>query len=67
MRKISRQKAEELFQIHQIVEKKIEQNQDELRLLFSLSNNHSLHVVYNLKNHRESYFVEAFPKTTFLP
>jgi hypothetical protein len=63
MRKISRRKAEELFQLSKVVEKKIEQNKQELRLLFSLSNSHSLHVVYNLKNHRETFFVDEFPKT----
>lgn len=64
MRKISRQKAEELFQLTKVVEKKIEQDRQELRLLFSLSNHHSLHVVYNLKNHRETFFIEDFPKTS---
>jgi hypothetical protein len=63
MRKISRRKAEELFQLTRVVEKKIEQDKQELRLLFSLSNRHSLHVVYNLKNHRQSFFVDDFPKT----
>jgi len=64
MRKISRQKAEELFQLTKVVEKKIEQDRQELRLLFSLSNRHSLHVVYNLKNHRETFFIEDFPKSS---
>jgi hypothetical protein len=63
MRKISRQKAEEFFQLAKVVEKKIEQNRQELRLLFSLSNRHSLHVVYNLKNHRETFFIDDFSKT----
>ncbi|NTV84437.1 MAG: hypothetical protein HGA23_09085 [Bacteroidales bacterium] len=64
MRKISRRKAEQLFQISRVVEKQIKQDREELRLLFSLSNHHSLHVVYNLKNHRETFFIDEFSKTS---
>ncbi|RQW08034.1 MAG: hypothetical protein EH225_00860, partial [Calditrichaeota bacterium] len=61
MHEISREQAEELFQISRILEKKIEQTSEELKLSFSLSNKNSLQIIYNLKNHHQTYFAKIPP------
>ncbi len=61
MRKITREQAEEIFQITNVLEKKIQQTKSELKLSFSLSNKNLLHIIYNVKNHHQTFFVEIPP------
>jgi hypothetical protein len=61
MREITREQAEEIFQLTRVLEKKIEQTTSELKLSFSLSDKNLLHIIYNVKNHRQKFFVEKPP------
>lgn len=58
MEEITREQAEEIFQIYKVLDKEIVQTKRELKLCFSLSNNHSLHVIYNVKNHHQTFFID---------
>lgn len=55
---ISREQAEELFHGKNPGEAKIEQTTEELRLFFSLSKEQNLLVVYNTRQHTESFFLD---------
>jgi len=58
MEEITREQAEEIFQIYKVLNKEIVQTKTELKLCFSLSNNHSLHVVYDVKSHHQTFFID---------
>ena len=58
MKEITREQAEELFQISKVLNKEIIQTKTELKLRFSLSNQHALHVIYNVKSHNQTFFLD---------
>ncbi len=58
MKEITREQAEELFQLTRVLDKKIEQTKTELMLSFSLSNQNFLHIVYNTEKHLQKFFLE---------
>lgn len=58
MKEITREQAEELFQISKVLEKEIIQTKTELKLCFSLSNQQSLHVIYDVKSHNQTFFLD---------
>jgi len=58
MKEITREQAEEIFQIYKVLDKEIVQTKTELKLCFSLSNNDSLHVIYDVKSHHQSFFID---------
>jgi hypothetical protein len=58
MKKITREQAEELFQISKVLNKEIIQTKTELKLCFSLSNQSALHVIYNVKSHNQTFFID---------
>ena len=64
MEEITREQAEEIFQIYKVLNKEIVQTKTELKLCFSLSNNHALHVIYNVKSHHQSFFLDQAPPVT---
>ena len=57
MKEITREQAEELFQISKVLKKEIIQTKTELKLHFSLSDQQALHVIYNVKNHNQTFFL----------
>ncbi|MCK4894737.1 MAG: hypothetical protein KAJ16_11205 [Calditrichia bacterium] len=58
MKEITREQAEELFQLSKVLKKEIIQTKTELKLQFSLSNQQALHVIYNVKNHNQTFFMD---------
>ena len=62
LKEITREQAEELFQISKVLKKEIIQTKTELKLRFSLSNQHALHVVYDVKSHHQTFFLDQPPQ-----
>jgi hypothetical protein len=61
IKQITREQAEEIFSLAEVVEKKIEQSQTELNLLFSMSNHNILKICYDIKNHHQTFFIDQLP------
>ncbi len=58
MKKITRKQAEQLLLNSDVINSKVEQNKNELRVSMSLAGNKSCLVKYDIKNHTKSYFLE---------
>ncbi len=58
MKKITREQAEQLFLSSDVINSKVEQNKDELRVSMSLTGNKSCLIKYNITNHTKTYFLE---------
>ena len=58
MRQISRKEAESIFEKSRVVSSDIKQNQAELRVILSLSDDRSFVVEYNSTNRQKKYFIK---------
>jgi hypothetical protein len=63
-KQISREQAEEIFSLAEVVEKTIEQSKTELNLSFSMSDRNILKICYNIKNHHQTFFIDHLPDTS---
>jgi len=57
MKKIDRKQAEELFQNVNVINSSVTQDEKELNILFTLSNNEKCLYRYSLLDHNKSYFL----------
>jgi hypothetical protein len=57
-KQITREQAEEIFLLAEVVEKTIEQSKTELNLSFSLSDRNILKICYNFKDHHQTFFID---------
>jgi hypothetical protein len=64
LKQITREQAEEIFSLAEVVEKTIEQSKTELNLSFSMSNKNILKISYNIKNHHQTFFLDHLPDKT---
>lgn len=58
MKQISREQAEKLFEALEVVNTRIKQDGNELRVILSLSNHQDCHVTYNYTSHQKSYHLD---------
>lgn len=56
MKQITRQQAERMIKKASVVTSQIEQDQEQLKVLIKLANNHACLVTYNLQNQEKLYF-----------
>jgi DNA-binding sugar fermentation-stimulating protein len=59
IQQISRAQAEKYFEGCQILNSRVDQSADKLRISLSLSDAQSILVVYDTKVHSKSFFIEA--------
>jgi len=59
MKKISREQAEQLFIESKVLNSKIDQDQNELRVSMILSGNKSCLIKFNIKSQQKTYFLES--------
>ena len=59
MKQITRHEAEALFDTWNITASKIEQDDAEMRVLFSLSNHQSFMIKYDFIDHQKRYFLQV--------
>ena len=59
MKKISREQAEKLFLESKVLNSKIEQNENELRVSMILSGNISCLIKFDVKSQQKTYFLES--------
>jgi len=55
MKIISRDEAETLLLKNEVLSSHVDQDKNEMRIIFILSNNASCRVIYNLASHQKSY------------
>jgi hypothetical protein len=58
MKQISREEAERLFQLKDVVSSRVQQDEIELCLFFEYADHTSLIYIYNLQEQNKSYFIE---------
>lgn len=58
MKKISREQAEQLFFVSNVLNTKVEQDENELRVSMTLSGNKSCLIKFDVKNQQKTYFLE---------
>ena len=58
MKKITREQAEQLFLVSNVLNTKVEQDKNQLRVFMTLSDNKSCLVQFDLKNQQKNYFLE---------
>ena len=58
MKKISREQAEQLFEKEKVINTKVEQDKNELRISISLSSNISCLIIFDVKKQKKTYFLE---------
>ena len=63
IKQISREQAEEIFSLADVVEKSIEESKTELKLSFSMSDKKIIQVCYDIKRHHQTFFVDHLPDT----
>jgi hypothetical protein len=59
MIKISREQAEKLFLDSEVIDTRIQQDKNELRVIMKLSDNQTCHVSYNFKSKEKTYLLET--------
>lgn len=57
MKKITRTQAEQLMLKHKVVKTNVKKDKRELCVFFTLSNDTSFLVKYDIKKHRKSYYM----------
>ena len=57
MKQITRHEAENLFHTSQVITSNVVQDQEEVQVVFTLSNNRSFLLKYNLHDHVKRYFL----------
>jgi len=57
MKKISRREAETIIQASSIVDSNVVQDQNEMRVLLTLTNDQTFLLRYDLHDHNKSYFI----------
>jgi len=57
MKTISRDEGETLIQKNEVISSYVDQDEEEMRIILTLSNNSSCTVTYNLINHQKSYSI----------
>jgi len=58
MKKISREQAEQLFIDTEVIESRIQQDKEKLRVIMTLSSHQSCHVMYDFKSKKKTYFLD---------
>lgn len=58
MKKITREQAEQLFLVSNVLNTKVEQDTNQLRVFMTLSGNKSCLVKFDLKTQQKTYFLE---------
>jgi hypothetical protein len=53
---ITREQAEHFFEHFEVLNTQVEQSEKELRVIFNLSDKRSVMVIYNNRDHKESFF-----------
>ena len=57
MKKISREQAEKLFEKEKVINTKVEQDKNELRISLNLSSNVSCLIKFDVKKQKKTYFI----------
>ena len=58
MKKISREQAEKLFEKEKVINTKVEQDKNELRISLNLSSNVSCLIKFDVKKQKKTYFID---------
>ena len=58
MKKITREEAEQLFIVSNVLNTKVEQDENELRVSMNLSDNKSCLIKFDVKNQQKTYFLD---------
>ena len=58
MKKITREEAEQLFIVSNVLNTKVEQDKNELRVSMNLSDNKSCLIKFDVKNQQKTYFLD---------
>lgn len=58
MKKISREQAEQIFIEENVLNTKVEQDENELRVSMTLSGNKSCLIKFDVKNQQKTYYLE---------
>ena len=64
MKKISREQAEKLFLKSDVINTKVEYNNDALSVHLTLKNGKSFLMQYDIKNKMKMYFIESYTDKT---
>lgn len=68
MKNISREQAESLFLEAEVINTKVQQDHNELRVIMTLSSNQVCHVIYDFKSKQKTYQLQTvIDKPSFLP
>ena len=59
MKKISRERAEQLFIEANVINTKVEQDKNELRVSMTLSGNKSCLIKFDVKSQQKTYFLDS--------
>ncbi len=59
MKKISREQAEQLFIESNVLNTRVEQDENELRVSLTLSDNKSCLIKFDVKSRQKSYFLDS--------
>ena len=59
MKKISREQAEKIFIESKVLNSKIDQDQDELRVSMILSGNKSCLIKFDVKSQQKTYYIDT--------
>jgi hypothetical protein len=59
MKKISREQAEQLFSDANVLNTKVEQDENELRVSMTLSGNKSCLIKFDVKSQQKTYFLDS--------
>ena len=60
MKKITREEAEQLFIVSNVLNTKVEQDENELRVSMTLSGNKFCLVKFDVKNQQKTYFIDKY-------
>ena len=58
MKKISREQAEQLFESEKVINTKVEQDRNELRISMDLSGNLSCLIKFDVKKQKKTYYLD---------
>jgi len=68
MKNISREQAENLFLEAEVINTRVQQDNNELRVIMTLSSKQACHVIYNFKSKEKTYELQTvIDKPSFLP
>ena len=58
MKQISREQAEQLFIDTEVINSRIQQDKEQLRVIMTLSSHQSCHVMYDFKSKEKTYYLD---------